>query len=132
LPVGAIQTFTAENLSYALALSNSAGFLSGESRPHVDAYFDVPDATYFVVNSAKALDTNLTSLNATMLLELVSYALVPQVIYSSGLVNGSKIMTSAGVPAFVTVQNTDTYIDSAKVTSKDNFITNGVFHVIDE
>jgi uncharacterized surface protein with fasciclin (FAS1) repeats len=85
-----------------------------------------------VANSAKTLNRNITGLNETMLDLLVEYDLVPQLLYSNGLVNGSQIMTAAGVPVFVTVHGSDTYINSAKVTSKDNFITNGVFHVIDE
>jgi uncharacterized surface protein with fasciclin (FAS1) repeats len=85
-----------------------------------------------VANSAKTLDFNATGLNETMLDWLVEYDHVPQLLYSNGLVNGSQIMTAAGVPVFVTVHGPDTYINSAKVTSKDNFITNGVFHVIDE
>ncbi|KAE9362913.1 FAS1 domain-containing protein, partial [Stipitochalara longipes BDJ] len=132
LPIGAIDTFTAENLSYALALSNLAGFLSGESRPSVDAYFEIPNATYFVANSAKTLSLNFTGMNETTLEYLVNYDLVPQLLYSSSLVNGSQLMTAARVPVFVTVYRGDTYINSAKVTSKDNFITNGVFHVIDD
>jgi len=85
-----------------------------------------------VANSAKTLDRNFTGLNETYLEWLVKYDLARQLIYSNGLVNGSQIMTAAGLPVLVTVHGSDTYINSAKVTSKDNFITNGVFHVIDE
>jgi uncharacterized surface protein with fasciclin (FAS1) repeats len=67
-----------------------------------------------------------------MLLQSAGYGLAPQVIYSTSLVNGSQIITDLGLPVFVTVQDGDTYFNAAKVTSFDNFISNGVFHVIDE
>jgi uncharacterized surface protein with fasciclin (FAS1) repeats len=70
--------------------------------------------------------------NQTALLQLINYDAAPQIVYSTALVNGSQIMTDMGVPVFVTVQDGGTYINSAKVTSVDNFVSNGVFHVIDE
>lgn len=133
LPIGPVQSFIAQNLSYELALAAEGGFLSSESRPLVDAFFDKSDATYFISNSAKALaDANLTAVNQTTLLQFIGYDAAPQVIYSTAFANGTQIMTDLGVPLFVTVQDGDTYINFAKVTSVDNFVSNGVFHVIDE
>jgi uncharacterized surface protein with fasciclin (FAS1) repeats len=133
LPIGPAQTIVAENLSYFIAMAEKGGYLSAEARPFVDAYFSRPDTTYFIFNSAKALaHLNDTSVNITTLLNSSGYGLAPRVIYSTAFVNGTQIMTVLGLPLLVTVQDGDTYINYAKVTSRDNFISNGVFHVIDE
>jgi uncharacterized surface protein with fasciclin (FAS1) repeats len=133
LPIGPIQTFTAENLSYFLALGNEGGFLSEESFPFVDAFFSNADVTYFIANSAKALaDLNITGLNQTTLLQSINYVVAPRVIYSPELVKGAQVTSVSGLPLFITVHDGDIYINSAKVTSRDNFVSNGVFHVVDE
>jgi uncharacterized surface protein with fasciclin (FAS1) repeats len=135
LPIGPGRTIVAENLSYFIAIAEKGGYLSGEARPFVDAYFSRPDTTYFIFNSAKAFahfNGTTLSLNAATLLNSSGYSLAPRVIYSTALVNGTQIMTVLGLPLLVTVQDGDTYINYAKVTSRDNFISNGVFHVIDE
>lgn len=133
LPIGPIQTFVAENLSYFIAIAEEGGYISGEAQAFVSKYLSQPNTTYFVFNSAKALaDLNNTNVNKTMLLHSAGYGLAPQVIYSTSLVNGSQIITDLGLPVFVTVQDGDTYFNAAKVISFDNFISNGVFHVIDE
>lgn len=133
LPIGPAETIVAENLSYFIAIAEKEGYLSGKARPFVDAYFSRPNTTYFIFNSAKALaHLNDTSLNATTILKSSGYGLAPRVIYSTAFVNGTQIMTVLGLPLLVTVQDGDTYINDAKVTSRDNFISNGVFHVIDE
>jgi hypothetical protein len=134
LPIGPAQTIVAENLSYFIAIApEKGGYLSGKDHPFVDAYFRRPNTTYFIFNSAKALvHLNDTSLNVTTLLKSSGYGLAPRVIYSTGFVNGTRIMTVLGLPLLVTVQDGDTYINDAKITSRDNFISNGVFHVIDE
>jgi len=132
LPIGTPQTFAADNLSYFLAAGSQEGFLSIEYRPFIEAMFSSPNTTYFAANSAKALaNLNNMRLNKTELLQFANYAAVPRVIYSTGLVNGSQIMTALGVPLFVTVQDGDTYINSAKVTLADHLVSNDVFHVID-
>lgn len=133
LPIGPIQTFTAENLSYFLALGNEGGFLSAESFSFVDTFFSNPDVTYFIANSAKAVaDLNMTGLNQTTLLQSVNYPVAPQIIYSTGLIDGTQVASVLGPPILITVYDGDIYVDRAKVTSRDNFVNNGVFHVIDE
>jgi uncharacterized surface protein with fasciclin (FAS1) repeats len=63
---------------------------------------------------------------------MLNYTVVPRLIYSSGLVSGSQIVTALGVPILVTLHDGDIYINSAKVISTDNLISNGVFHIVDE
>jgi len=133
LPIGPEQTFVAENLSYFIAIAEEGGYLSGEAQSFVSNYLSQPNVTYFVFNSAKALaDVNNPNTNKTTLLHSAGYGLAPRVIYSTALVNGTQIMTDLGLPVLVTVQDGDTYLNSAKVTSFDNFISNGVFHIVDE
>jgi uncharacterized surface protein with fasciclin (FAS1) repeats len=133
VPIGPIQTFSAENLTYFLAITAKGGFLSTDSRPLIDAFFSKTDVTYLISNSAKALaNVNFTNLDQSVIKQLINYIAIPQLVYSTGLANGAHLMTAAGVPVLVTVQDGDTYINAAKVTSADNFISNGVFHIIDE
>ncbi len=128
LPIGPVETFVAENLSYFIAIAEKGGYLSEEARPFVDAYFSRPDVTYFIFNSAKALaHLNVTSVNITTLLNSSGYSLAPRVIYSTAFVNGSQIMTVLGLLLLVTVQDGDTYINYAKIISGDNFICNVSF-----
>ncbi len=133
LSIGPVQTFVAENLSYFIAIAKEGGYISGEAQAFVNKYLSQPNTTYFVFNSAKALaDLNNTNVNKTMLLHSAGYGLAPQVIYSTSLVNGSQIITDLGLPVFVTVQDRDMYFNAAKVISFNNFISNRVFHVINE
>jgi uncharacterized surface protein with fasciclin (FAS1) repeats len=133
VPIGPIQTFTAENLSYFLALGNEGGFLSTESFSYVQTFFSNPDVTYFIANSAKALaDLNITGLNQTTLLQNINYVVAPRIIYSTGLIDGTQVTSVLGLPILITVHDGDIYVDTAKITSRDNFVSNGVFHVVDE
>lgn len=133
LPIGPLETFVADNLSYALAAGSQAGILDKDSWPIIDSLFSTSNVTYFIANSAKALAKAISmDLNQTTLEQLEKYATAPQVIYSTEFVAGSHIMSALGIPLTVTVQDGDTYINSAKITSSDNFVSNGVLHVIDE
>ena len=133
LPIGLAGTVVAENLSYFIALAEEGGYLSGEAQAFDTTYEYRPNVTYFIINSAKALAAvNNTGVNKTTLLHAPGYGFAPRVIYSTALVNGTQIMTALGLPVLVTVQDGDTYLNTAKVISKDNFISNGVFHVVDE
>jgi uncharacterized surface protein with fasciclin (FAS1) repeats len=133
LPIGLAGTVVTENLSYLIALAEEGGYLSGEAQAFDTTYEYRPNVTYFVFNSAKALAAaNNTGVNKTTLLHAPGYGFAPRVIYSTVLVNGTQIMTALGLPVLVTVQDGDTYLNTAKVNSKDNFISNGVFHVVDE
>jgi uncharacterized surface protein with fasciclin (FAS1) repeats len=133
IPLGSIETISAENLSYFIEIGNMADFLSVEFRPYVNKFVDAPDLTCFLPNSAKALaDANLTGLSQTALLQRFEYYCLDQLVYSTNFVNGTQLMTSAGLPVLVTLQDNDIYINCAKITSRDNLMANGVIHVIDE
>ena len=120
-------------MSYFIAIAEELGYISGEAQAFVSNYLSQPNTTYFVFNSGKALeDLKNINVSKTMLLHAAGYGLAPQVIYSTSLVNGSQIITDLGLPVYVTVQGGDTYLNAAKITSFDNFISNGVFHVVDE
>ena len=136
MPLGALETITAANLSYFVALGNAAGFLNTENRPFIDSFTLAPDQTSFGANSPKVLADiahfNLTNLNQTTLEEFVKYQSISEVIYSTALENGTALMTEAGVPLLVTAQDGDIWVNTAKVTWRDLLVANGVAHVIDE
>jgi uncharacterized surface protein with fasciclin (FAS1) repeats len=107
--------------------------LGSRYRPYIDAALARTDLTFFLPNSAEALaSVNTTGLNATTWLELAAYGMFPQAIYSTDFVNGTALTGFTGYPVYVTVHEGDIYINTAKITSRDNFISNGVFHVVDK
>lgn len=133
MPFDAIQTITALNLSYFIAIGNEGGFLSVENRPFIDSFTSTPDLTWFVANSPQALaHLNVTGDNQTVLEGLVKYQSISEVIYSTGFEDGMALMTDAGLPLLITVRNGDIWVNTAKITGRDDFGFNGVFHVIDE
>lgn len=133
LPIGPIETFQAENLSYFLAIASQNGLLSSRYRPYIDAALTRTDLMFFLPNSAEALaSVNTTGLNATRWMDLAAYGMFPQTIYSTGFVNGTQLTGFIGYPVYVTVHEGEIYINTAKITSRDHFISNGVFHVVDK
>ena len=133
MPLSAIETVTAANLSYYIALGNKGGVLTTESRPFIDNFTLTPDLTWIVANSPQALaHLNVTGDNQTMLQEYVKYQSISKVVYSTDFENGTELMTAAGLPLLITVQNGDIWVNTARVTSRDLFGANGVMHVVDE
>jgi uncharacterized surface protein with fasciclin (FAS1) repeats len=133
MPFNAIQTITAANLSYFIALGNKGGFLDTENRPFVENFTLTPDLTWIGANSPQALaHLNITGVNQTVLEEYMKYQCISEVVYSTGFKNGTELMTAAGLPLLITVEGGDIWVNTAKVTSRDLFGANGVFHAVDE
>ena len=133
MPFDSIQTIEALNLSYFIALGNEGGFLSAENRPFIDTFEHTPNLTWIVSNSPQALaHLNVTGDNQTTLETFIKYVSISELVYSTGFVDGTELMTAAGLPLLITVQDRDIWVNTAKITRRDNFAFNGVFHVVDE
>ena len=99
----------------------------------IDNVSNTPDLTCFVPNSARALaKINGSNPDPTRLDQLAQYHCTVGLVYSTGLVNDTQLLTRTGLPVLVTLQDNDIYINTTKITSRDNLVANGVFHVIDE
>ena len=63
---------------------------------------------------------------------ILDYHMLPtDVIYSTGLTNGTKFVTKQGGNITVTHIGNDVYINSAQLLTTDILVSNGVVHVID-
>jgi hypothetical protein len=62
---------------------------------------------------------------------IMDYHLLPQVVYSTGLTNGTKFLTQQGENVSVLHYGNNIYINSAQLLQTDILIANGVVQVID-
>jgi uncharacterized surface protein with fasciclin (FAS1) repeats len=126
---------TNENLQYFISILNVDGYLS-PSATYVNQVLDLHDVTYFIPNSPAALAsaTQLAQNSSAADLEAVfQYHVVPGSInYSPMLKNGMTLQTQQGTNVKITVQDGDTYVNSAKVIASDLMVANGVVHVLDK
>jgi uncharacterized surface protein with fasciclin (FAS1) repeats len=113
---------------------NVDNYLSA-SATYVNQVLDVPDVTYFMPNSASALAdaTQLAKNSSAADLEANFQYYIVQgfAAYSSTLTNGTKLKTQQGTDLTVTIQDGNTYINSAKIIISDLIVSNGVGHVLD-
>lgn len=97
-------------------------------------YTNTPNVTIFAPNNAafQALGPVITSMTSDQLATVLDYMLIPnQVIYSTGLTNGTKFATAQGGNISVLHSGNNVYINSAELLNSDILIANGVLHVVD-
>ncbi|KAH8750015.1 FAS1 domain-containing protein [Hyaloscypha sp. PMI_1271] len=135
IPSDILKTVTDAGLSYAIAIFNREYFWSGYNPSFFNTVTVATDMTWFVPNSAAALDDIINASPATQeqFTALASYhCIVGSVLYSSSFKNGTKLTMFSGLPAIVRIlDDGTTYINSAKVIASDYLINNGVMHIID-
>lgn len=123
-------------MQYFVSILNTAGYLNAANVAYVDGIMNIPDVTYFIPNSAKALEkATLQAANSTAeeMKAVFQYHVVPGFVgYSSVLKDGGRLKTQEGSSLTITVQDGDMYVNSAKVIATDYIVANGVIHVIDE
>ena len=79
----------------------------------------------------QALGPAISGMTSDELANVMDYHLLPQIVYSTGLTNGSKFLTNQGENITVTHSGNNVYINSAQLKQADILIANGVLHVID-
>lgn len=136
VPAQAVSQFTATGLEYFISILNNEGYLNTQNSGYVDSVLAQPNITYLIPNSAAAL-ANATALAAKVSAEerkaIFEYHIIPGfVAYSTALENGTSWKTAQGSNVTITVQDGDTYVNSAKVIASDYIVANGVVHVLDK
>jgi uncharacterized surface protein with fasciclin (FAS1) repeats len=115
-----------------LNLTAAAGALTSASL--VETVDHLTDVTVFVPNNAAfaAIGSALPNLTMEQLTSILQYHVIQGVVgYSTGLQNGTSLMTVQGNNVTITVDDADVFVNSAKVIVADVLVANGVVHVID-
>jgi hypothetical protein len=61
------------------------------------------------------------------------YSSINRLVFSTDLVNSTELVTNLGRSILITTSpDGDTYINTAKILSRDHLTANGVFHVTDQ
>ncbi|KAL9112029.1 MAG: hypothetical protein Q9227_003649 [Pyrenula ochraceoflavens] len=135
IPISAVDEIPAAHLDYFVQILNNGGFLNA-ANSYVDAVLGIPDVTFFIPNSAQALNTgNLLKQNTSSdaFRTLFEYHVVTGFVgYSPLLGDGMQLKTAQGGNLTIRMQGGDMYVNAAKVTTSDYIIANGVVHVIDD
>lgn len=78
-----------------------------------------------------ALGPAISSMSMEELASVIDYSIIPQLVYSTSLMNGSRFATLQGGNISVLHSGNDVYINSAQLLTSDILISNGVMHVVD-
>jgi transforming growth factor-beta-induced protein len=115
----------------AFNLTSFQGALYAANRLPLDS--TTQNATFFAPwNEAfQALGPAITSMTSDQIAQVMDYHLVPQVIYSTNLTNGTQYLTAQGENLTVRHSGNNVFINSAQLLQADILIANGVIHVID-
>jgi transforming growth factor-beta-induced protein len=79
----------------------------------------------------QALGPAITKMSVEDLASVMDYHLVPSVVYSTSLTNGSAFATQQGGKITVRHSGNNVYINGAQLLTRDILLLNGVLHVID-
>jgi transforming growth factor-beta-induced protein len=116
--------------SFNLTSFQGALYASSE----IDTFSSTPNTTIFAPNNEafQALGGAISSMTVEELTTILDYHMLPtDVIYSTGLTNGTKFVTKQGGNITVTHIGNKVYINSAQLLTTDILVSNGVVHVID-
>ncbi|KAH8665208.1 hypothetical protein BGZ60DRAFT_432449 [Tricladium varicosporioides] len=137
LPLDFGATASQASWSYALAYFSQSRFSAFANNTIVNELFAAKDLTFFIPNSASALDYalhgNISNPSIQTYGEISRYHFITgKALYSPELKNGSVLTMASGHSAIIRIlENGTKYINSAMITSPDYLISNGVVHIID-
>lgn len=99
----------------------------------VETFTTQPNVTIFApADSAfQALGPAIANMTSDELATILDYTILPQIVYSTGLTNGTKLLTQQGENITVMHSGNNVYINSAQLIQSDILIANGVLHIID-
>jgi len=120
------------NTAVQLNLRSAVGALTVAGL--ADAVDTMMDATFFVPDNAafQAIGSALATSTPQELARILQYHVVNGTVgYSSMLTNGSTLTTMDGIPVTITIQDSEIFVNSARVVTQDVLVANGVMHVID-
>ncbi|TVY71346.1 Fasciclin-like arabinogalactan protein, partial [Lachnellula suecica] len=98
-----------------------------------DEFSNMANVTIFAPQNDAFQDLGPAIANLTVeeLASVMDYHLVPQVVYSTGLTNGTKFLTQQGENITILHDGNNLYINSAQLLTADILCANGVIHMID-
>jgi uncharacterized surface protein with fasciclin (FAS1) repeats len=125
------------NFNYYVAGLYEVGIISPTSYDPVGDAVNASDVTFFIPNSAEALNafTDITQNISTKagVLDVLKYHIVPNnLVYSTQFVNGMQMTTATGANVTITKQNGEIFVNQARIITPDYLVSNGVVHVIDK
>jgi hypothetical protein len=115
----------------AFNLTSFQGALYAGDRLPIDS--TTPSVTFFAPWNAafQALGPAISTMTSEEIGQIMDYHMLPQVVYSTGLTNGTKFVTAQGENLTVLHSGNNIYINSAQLLQTDILIANGVIHMID-
>jgi len=90
-----------------------------------------PTNAAFEALGQDTLDSLLMPNNTQMLIDILSYHVVPSIVLSDQLVDGAMVDTAL-VNATLTVSTNPAQVNGVDIVSADIFTSNGVIHVVDQ
>ncbi len=117
------------NFTSLVAAVEAAGLNGTLSGPGPFTVFAPTDAAFAKLGNATV--DNLLKNDTATLKKILTYHVVAGEIMAKNLTNGMKLQTVEGQNVTVTINQTGTYINNAKVIMTDVPACNGVIHVID-
>lgn len=100
----------------------------------LEEFADTANTTIFAPqnDAFQALGPAISNMTVEQLGEVLDYHLITgEVVYSTGLTNGTKFLTKQGENITITHDGNSVYINSAQLLTSDILCANGVIHMID-
>lgn len=115
----------------SFGLDSFQGALYASER--VSDFNDNPNLTVFAPNNQAfgVIGPAITSMTIQELGSVMDYHVLPEIVYSTALINQSSFLTKQGQEITITHAGNTIYVNSAQLVSTDILLTNGVLHVID-
>lgn len=135
LAMGTLLLTAQSKFNYFVAGLYEVGITSTASFDPVANEVNATDVTFFVPNSAEALEafTNITSnaTNEANLLDILKYHIVVNdLVYSTGFKDGMQLTAATGKNITITVDNGNILVNQATIITPDYIVSNGVVHII--
>lgn len=124
-PTNITQTTQAFNLT-----SFEGALYAGDK---INSTSNTKDVTIFAPNNEafQVLGPAISSMTSDQIAEIMDYHTVDQIVYSTGLTNGTKLLSAQGENITILHAGNNVYINSAQLLQADILIANGVIHIID-
>jgi uncharacterized surface protein with fasciclin (FAS1) repeats len=135
LAMGTLLLTAQSKFNYFVAGLYEVGITSTASFDPLADEVNATDVTFFVPNSAEALEafTNITSnaTNEANLLDILKYHIVVNdLVYSTGFKDGMQLTAATGKNITITVDNGNILVNQATIITPDYIVSNGVVHII--
>jgi transforming growth factor-beta-induced protein len=96
-------------------------------------FSDTPNVTIFAPDNDafQNLGPAIQNMTSYKLATILDYMLIPKLLYSTRLTNGTEFLTQQGENITILHFGNSIYVNSAQVLTTDVLIANGVVHIID-